>query len=369
MSERYAVCRTCKGHGCGFCGDTGFSGDAMDYLYPHLALRTPRTKKSVIKPSQSFLIESAVNAFKKHTQKEVVMSNLVTTANTQTSVGERYGFTPEQVDLIKRTVAKNATDDELDLFFTRCKMLQLNPLMPGQIHFIKYGNSPGTIVIGIDGFRARAHATGKLSGVRRGVIRDDKGLCIGAWVDVYRSDWQQPVHEESPLAEYHTGKGNWLKMPETMIKKVCEAAALRIAFPNDLGGLYINEEMDQAQREKGVRDFEQPIHESENHSNPVVLHVSTRKPSEAQLKRLFAISRSQHVTDAQVKEHLTSLGISSTKELNIDQYDDLCNAMLAGRFNEKKAEPGSDLDEVPAPKDSDAPPLIEEMPWEKYMQK
>jgi hypothetical protein len=37
-------------------------------------------------------------------------------------------------------------------------------------------------------------------------------------------------------------------MPETMIKKVAEAAALRMAFPNELGGTYINEEEENLKR-------------------------------------------------------------------------------------------------------------------------
>jgi hypothetical protein len=41
-------------------------------------------------------------------------------------------------------------------------------------------------------------------------------------------------------------------MKETMIKKVAEAAALRMAFPDDLGGTYINEEMAQADADKPV---------------------------------------------------------------------------------------------------------------------
>ena len=51
------------------------------------------------------------------------------------------------------------------------------------------------------------------------------------------------------MHEYNTGKAMWAKMPETMIKKVAEAAALRMAFPDELGGLYAQEEMDQANPE------------------------------------------------------------------------------------------------------------------------
>lgn len=156
-------------------------------------------------------------------------------------------WTEDEIQLITDTVAKNATKDELKLFLYRCKKMGLDPLKPGQIYFVKYNqNQPGTIVVGIDGFRSQAAKTGKHTGTKRGVTRDDKGKCIGAWAEVYRSDWQHPAHEEVSMQEYNTGKAQWTKMPETMIKKVAEAAALRMAFPDDLGGVYSQEEMDQA---------------------------------------------------------------------------------------------------------------------------
>lgn len=161
-------------------------------------------------------------------------------------------FTPDQLKLITDTVAKGATPDELKLFLYRCQNLGLDPLKPGQIYFIKYGSGPGTIVVGIEGFRARAGKTGKLSGIKRGALRNSAGELIGAFAEVYRSDWKECAREEVPFSEYNTGKGNWAKMPETMIKKVAEAAALRMAFPDDLGGTYIKEEMDQAERQGRV---------------------------------------------------------------------------------------------------------------------
>lgn len=156
----------------------------------------------------------------------------------------------DQLDLIKSTIAKGATDDELKLFTYRCKKMGLDPLKPGHIHFVKYGNNPGTIIIGIDGFRSRAASTGKHTGTKRGVLRDENGKCIGAWCEVYRTDWTQCAREEVSLVEYNTQKSNWAKMPETMIKKVAEVAALRMAFPDELGGVYSDDEMDQASHEE-----------------------------------------------------------------------------------------------------------------------
>lgn len=163
-------------------------------------------------------------------------------------------FTPEQMKLITDVVAKGATKDELNLFLYRCQNMGLDPLKPGMVHFIKYGNSPGTIVVGIEGFRVIAERTGKKAGVKRGVTKDKDGKLVSAWCEVYRSDWKEPAREEVPFAEYNTGKGPWSKMPETMLKKVAEAAALRMAFPDALGGVYIREEMDQAEGSRVMAD-------------------------------------------------------------------------------------------------------------------
>lgn len=179
------------------------------------------------------------------------------------------------MSLITATVAKGATPDELKLFLYRAQNLGLDPLKPGQIHFIKYGTGPGTIVVGIDGFRAKASRTGKLAGIKRGAIHDEKGTLIGGWAEVFRTDWKEPAREEAPLKEYNTGKSQWAKMPETMIKKVAEVAALRMAFLDDLGGIYIPEEMEQAAtRQVDPTRSEAPKAVSENEAIKVIAEFS-----------------------------------------------------------------------------------------------
>lgn len=175
------------------------------------------------------------------------------------AVAVKQDWTPEQIQLITDTVAKGATRDELKLFLYRATKMGLDPLKPGQIYFIKYGTGPGSIVIGIEGFRAKAGRTGKMSGVKTGVIKDDNGTILYGWAEVSRSDWKEPARAEVPFAEYTKSSGNWAKMPETMIKKVAEAAALRMAFPDDLGGVYIPEEEEALAANASVRiNAEQP---------------------------------------------------------------------------------------------------------------
>src|SRR6185436_500155 len=73
-----------------------------------------------------------------------------------------------QVELIKRTIAKGANDDELKLFISVCHGLQLSPFSK-QVHLVprwdsKLGKDVRQIQVGIDGFRATAEKTGKYAG-------------------------------------------------------------------------------------------------------------------------------------------------------------------------------------------------------------
>lgn len=184
--------------------------------------------------------------------------------NQLATIQNQAQWTPEQYKLITDVVAKGATPDELKLFLYRCQHMGLDPLKPGMVHFIKYGTGAGTIVVGIDGFRSIAARTGKVSGVERGVHRDSDGKVVAGWCKVYRSDWTHPAHEEVPFGEYYKPNGNnrpgpWQTMPATMIKKVAEAAALRMAFPDDLGGVYERSEMDQAEADRRVGPEQPPL--------------------------------------------------------------------------------------------------------------
>ena len=216
------------------------------------------------------------------------MSNLVP-VNQEQSLASQY--TAEQLQLITSTVAKGASQQELQLFLYRCKLMGLNPLKPGQIHFVKYGTNPGTIVVGIEGFRSIAGRTGKLSGIERGVNKDQDGKAIEGWAKVYRSDWGHPAFETVPMAEYNTGKAMWAKMPETMIKKVAECAALRMAFPDDLGGVYESAELDQATKNPHAPSNMQPSDEDGDPDAVTEYTVPFGQWRKRTLKEVYALAK------------------------------------------------------------------------------
>lgn len=61
---------------------------------------------------------------------------------------------------------------------------------------------------------------------------------------------------------------------------------------------------------------------------PTPSHFPVRHPSEAQLKRLFAISKSSYWSQDEVKEYIQkNFGIESTQELTLPQYDQICAFM------------------------------------------
>ena len=156
-------------------------------------------------------------------------------------------LTREQVDLVKRTVAKGASDDELALFVHVANKAGLDPFAR-QVYAIKRGGAM-TIQTGIDGFRLIAARTGLHAGTDEAVFEEDEnGRPIKASVTVWKMVGGQrvPFAASARMSEYNAGQGLWTKMPFAMLSKCAEALALRKAFPADLSGLYTAEEMDQA---------------------------------------------------------------------------------------------------------------------------
>jgi phage recombination protein Bet len=193
-----------------------------------------------------------------------------------TALAERpvtAAFGREQVELIKRTIAKDATDDELKLFMAQCERTGLDPF-DRQIYFIKRKQKDkrtgawvevGQTQTSIDGFRVVAERTGEMDG-QEVAWCDEAGQWTDIWLKssppfgarvlAYRKGCAKPFPGIARFDEYaqtYDGKpsGLWGKMPANQLAKCAEALALRKAFPKQLSGLYTRDEMAQADEPRG----------------------------------------------------------------------------------------------------------------------
>jgi phage recombination protein Bet len=179
-----------------------------------------------------------------------------------TPTDKQLTFTDDQVALLKSTICPGATDDELALFVQRCKSTGLDPFA-NQIYLVKRSNtSPATMQTGIDGFRLVAQRTGERDGQDAPEWCGKDGVFKPIWtgseppiacrVVVYRKGHSKGYPALAYWQFYAQKKSNgelnniWTKGSAHMLCKCAEALALRMAFPNELSGLYTSDEMAQA---------------------------------------------------------------------------------------------------------------------------
>ncbi|KKL90606.1 hypothetical protein LCGC14_1902960, partial [marine sediment metagenome] len=169
-----------------------------------------------------------------------------------------YGLRPEQVALLKRTVAKDTTNDEFALFMLVARKHKLDPFTR-QLHCVKRwsteaGKKVMAIQIGIDGYRAmaaRSHKDFGSIGEPEYEYGTDPKIPILARIRLWKKGVEQPTVAVAFWAEIAPKDINakeawaWKKMPRHMLAKCAEAFALRKAYP-DLADIYTDEEMMQA---------------------------------------------------------------------------------------------------------------------------
>ena len=241
------------------------------------------------------------------------------------------------IDDVKKFIAPNATDKELFMFMGIAKSYGLNPLKR-EIHFVKYGSAPASIIVGYEIYLKRAERTGKLDGWKCW-IEGDKAI-----IEIKRKDQSIPIKWEVDRKEFDKQQSTWKAMPNFMLKKVAIAQGFRLAFPDELGGLpYLAEELPQTAKmtseelakDEIVVDAQpddipeatgQPPEENPPQANVASQEAKPALISEAQRKRFYAIAKGSGKSDAEIKSFLqANIGSESTGDIQKGVYEYLCN--------------------------------------------
>lgn len=146
----------------------------------------------------------------------------------------------EDKSLLLATVAKGATEAEFQMFLEFCKSTGLNPFKK-EIWFIKTGAGV-QMMTGINGFLTIANNHPQFDGMTVKIDEQD-GKLVSATCTVYRKDRKYPSEATVYYSEYAKNSPIWRTMPRMMLQKVAKSVALREAFPQELGGMYTQEEM------------------------------------------------------------------------------------------------------------------------------
>lgn len=188
------------------------------------------------------------------------MANEVEVARPVGGVGirpDQATFDEYQLASLKQLGVKNATAGDLAVYMHYCQRTSMDPFAR-QIYMIERDGKQ-TIQMGIDGFRIIAQRSHQYRGQTPAEWCGPDGVWKDVWlketppmaarVGVKRQGFDEPLYAValwSSYAQYKREGGltaMWGKHGPGQLAKCAEALALRKAFPNDLSGIYTEDEL------------------------------------------------------------------------------------------------------------------------------
>jgi phage recombination protein Bet len=170
---------------------------------------------------------------------------------------------------IRAVCPAQLTKAEFTTFINTCRSMNLNPFTK-EIYCLKNGTAAMQIIVARDGYRKVAqreaeydyHQTDAVYSndkfrVYHGEVEHeydltDRGCIIGAYCTVKRRSSSKSMYAYVELKEYDLKRSLWTTKPATMIKKVAEAHALRMAFQDVFIGTYDKDELPEDMTEESA---------------------------------------------------------------------------------------------------------------------
>lgn len=260
-----------------------------------------------------------------------------------------WGFSEPQLNLLRDTICKGCTNEQMELFVYVCKRRRLDPFLK-QIYPVlrkdsKLTKERGcdvqvmTLQTSIDALRLIADRTGNYMPGREPTFTYDKnGRLLSATAYVKKRASDGSWHEVSASAfynEYVQGFADysnggaikptkfWNDMPHNQLAKCAESLVIRRAFPEDCSGVYSDDEMAQADNVEEVT------------ISPEIKKIITKLQAD-EIAQLLASCPVEY--QDKVLKSLKALPdpVNSLYDLPLDLYDRIKNAAM---LNAKKEEP------------------------------
>lgn len=246
-------------------------------------------------------------------------------------------FSEEKVALLKLSAGcKDLFDDEFQLFVEMCRRRRLDPFCRQVYAIVRTSKESGrrsvTWQTAIDAFRLIASRSGEYEGQEGPYWCDANGKWTRAWltraapascrVGIYRRGFRSAVWGIARFDAYAQfgGAGLWERMGDNQIAKCAEAQGLRKAFPEDLGSIYVREEMDQAGEELVGEVVDRDMNPDNRSKGVPANPTPPPAPSPPLLNAVDAVKETFSQAWAKVKTHaeLDRLCFQVAKALGMD---------------------------------------------------
>ena len=253
----------------------------------------------------------------------------------------------KKLEEIRRIVSPTPlTDVEFSCLVELGRATQLNPFMR-EIWAVKYKQGvAASIFIGRDGYRKAAqrdrdydyHQVNAVYSKDEFKVCNDevihsygfsnRGELIGAYCIVKRKSSEKYTYTLVTMDEYNLQQGLWKSKPETMIKKVAEAQALRQSFQDLLAGTYSDAELPQDKPQLRIVNAPQGSTQTEKLKNLLncdfqEASIPTQKLStNQQIDTILELLERVALTEERLNKALVNYGVTDIEGLLIDQAED-----------------------------------------------